>query len=244
MDEKQKMAIYESLATPPNDAVKEIKGGNLKGFSDINPQWRYEALTRQFGACGVGWKYTIDSHWTSPAQGGEVLVFVMISFYYKDGDKWSEPIPAYGGDFLVKKDKYGLHGNDEAMKMAVTDALGTACKMIGVAADVYRGLIAHGASDSKYARRQIPSQTPQNGAGERLQQNAGIYKGNTNNDLKTKAMHALSEKMKACNLTKEQMAAIAGAKYGKVSTKEMTIGEISDLANNLDKYIEEIQGQA
>ena len=35
-------------------------------------------------------------------------------------------------DFLVKKDKNGIRGNDEAMKMAVTDALGTAAKMISV----------------------------------------------------------------------------------------------------------------
>ena len=157
------MSIYNNLCTPPNDALKPIGFGNLKGKSDINPQWRYEAITNQFGPCGIGWKYTIDSHWIqSVQQTGETMVYVMISFYYKQGETWSDPIPAYGGDFLIKKDKNGIHGNDEALKMAVTDALGTALKMVGVAADVYRGLVANGASDSKYARRDYTAQTSQN----------------------------------------------------------------------------------
>ena len=37
------MEIYEKLQTPPNDALKPIGFGNLKGKSDINPRWRYEA---------------------------------------------------------------------------------------------------------------------------------------------------------------------------------------------------------
>jgi hypothetical protein len=166
------------------------------------------------------------------------MVFVMISFYYKQGEAWSEPIPAYGGDFLVKKDKNGIHGNDEAMKMAVTDALGTAMKMIGVAADVYRGLIANGASDSKYARRDYAAQTSQN----RPQQAANIDKGNSNNDMRNKAIKALNEAIKQCGVTGQEVSAIAGVKYNKISIKEMTVGEISDLANNLQMYIQQQLG--
>jgi hypothetical protein len=153
------MEIYKSLSTPPNDAVKSIKGGNLKGFSDINPQWRYEALTNQFGLCGAGWKYSIDEWFTQEVPNSEMMIFVKVSLYINQEGKWSDPIPAFGGDYLVKKDRNGIHGNDEAMKMAVTDALGTAMKTIGVAADVYRGLIANGASDSKSARREYTAQT-------------------------------------------------------------------------------------
>ena len=232
------MDIYEALSTPPNDALKPIGFGNLKGKSDINPQWRYEAITNQFGPCGTGWKFTIDSHWIQPVSTGETMVYVMISFYYKQGEMWSEPIPAYGGDFLVKKDKNGIHGNDEAMKMAVTDALGTAMKMIGVAADVYRGLIANGASDLKYARRDYAAQTSQN----RPQGAANIDKGNSNNDMRNKAIKALNEAIKQCGVTGQEVSAIAGVKYNKISIKEMTVGEISDLANNLQMYIQQQLG--
>ena len=40
---------------------------------------------------------------------------------------------------LIAKEKNGLHCNDEAFKMATTDALSVASKHIGVAASVYMG---------------------------------------------------------------------------------------------------------
>lgn len=46
--------IYTTLATPPTDALKTIQAGNLRGKSDINPQWKIEAITAQFGLCGIG----------------------------------------------------------------------------------------------------------------------------------------------------------------------------------------------
>lgn len=139
---------YTKMASVPKDALKEINYGALKGKSDINPQWRYEALTDTFGLCGIGWKYEIvDTHTEPVTATGELMVFVQINLYFKDGETWSEPIPGFGGDFLIVKDKNGIHGNDEGYKMATTDALGTAAKLIGVAADIYRGKY-----DSKYSR--------------------------------------------------------------------------------------------
>jgi len=237
------MSIYNSLCTPPNDALKPIGFGNLKGKSDINPQWRYEAVTNQFGPCGTGWKFTIDSHWTQPVSTGEVMVYVAISFYYKQGETWSEPIPAYGGDYLVKKDKNGIHGNDEAMKMAVTDALGTAMKMIGVAADVYRGLIANGASDSKYARRDYAAQTSQNGAGRTQNATPNNHKPSTANnatdEMRAKAIKSLNAEIERTGVAGTEVAAIAKAKYGKSSVKEMTTGQICDLTNKLESFLME-----
>jgi hypothetical protein len=171
------------------------------------------------------------------------MVYVAISFYYKQGETWSEPIPAYGGDFLVKKDKNGIHGNDEAMKMAVTDALGTAMKMIGVAADVYRGLIANGASDSKYARRDYAAQTSQNHPQQPLKQNAGTSKGSKTNgaqdEMRAKAIKALNAEIERTGVAGSEVANIAKTKYGKGSVKEMTTGQICDLANKLESYLME-----
>jgi hypothetical protein len=69
-----------------------------------------------------------------------VFAFVDILLYVKDGDKWADPIPGTGGSMLVELETGGLHASDEAFKMATTDALGVAMKMLGVAADVYSGL--------------------------------------------------------------------------------------------------------
>lgn len=131
---------YMSLSEVPTDATKKIQAGKLKGKSDINPQWRYEAMTEVFGLCGEGWKFEITNTIQVPVPAtGELMIFVFLNLYIKGPDGWSAPIPGSGGDFLIVKDKNGIHGNDEGYKMATTDALGTAAKMVGVAASVYRG---------------------------------------------------------------------------------------------------------
>lgn len=132
------LKLWNDVKQPPATALKEIQAGRLKGKSDINPQWRYQVMTEQFGPCGVGWKYTIDKLWTEPA-GNEVFAFALVSVYIKDGDAWSEPIPGIGGHMLMEQERAGLHANDEGFKMAVTDALSVALKMLGVAADIYMG---------------------------------------------------------------------------------------------------------
>lgn len=132
---------YNAVKTVPQSALKIIDFGKLKGKYDISPQWRWEILTEVYGMCGVGWYFDIvDTKEVLVEATGETMLYVKVNLYIKDGDEWSKPIPGYGGDFLIQKDKNGYHGNDEAFKMAVTDALGTAAKMIGVGADVYRGL--------------------------------------------------------------------------------------------------------
>lgn len=131
--------IYNSLARPPREALKKIGGGKLSGMTDINPQWRYKAMTEKFGLVGLGWKYNIDKLWTEQGASNEVLAFAQVSVYVKDGEHWSDPIIGIGGSKLAQVEKGSLVSNDEGFKMAVTDAFSTALKMIGVAADIYAG---------------------------------------------------------------------------------------------------------
>ena len=131
--------IYESLARPPKDALREIQAGKLKGKTDINPQWRYKAMTEKFGLVGIGWKYEVQKLWTEQGAGSEKLAFAQVAVFVKDGDNWSEPIVGIGGSRLVQLEKGAAVSNDEGYKMAVTDAFSTALKMLGVAADIYAG---------------------------------------------------------------------------------------------------------
>ena len=243
------MEIYEQLQTPPNDALKPIGFGNLKGKSDINPQWRYEALTRAFGMCGVGWKFEAVDHFTQELPSGELMVFVKVNLYVfdKDSKQWSEPIVGWGGDYLIKKDKNGIHGNDEAMKMATTDALGTAAKMLGVAADVYRGIVQNGVSDSKYARRDYAAQTAQNAPqATRTAKPTTSTKApakapqSANDEARNKAMKALTEEMNRIGCTGQEVSALAGAHIGKISTKDMTTEEIQTVTKSLESWIFEL----
>jgi hypothetical protein len=136
------MQFYNQLRRPPPKSLKPITSGRLSGKTDINPQWRLEAMTQVFGVCGIGWKYTIDRQWTENGFGNEIMVFVNISLYVKVDGAWSEAIPGSGGHTLIQSEKQGtqFHNNDEAFKMAMTDALSVAMKAIGVGADIYAGL--------------------------------------------------------------------------------------------------------
>ncbi|MBQ2346972.1 MAG: hypothetical protein II388_01205 [Clostridia bacterium] len=131
------MKLYNAVRNCPENAQKEIKAGRLKGMSDINPMWRIQMLTEQFGACGVGWYYDIVKQWTENGANGEKAAFVNIDLYVKIDGEWSKPIQGTGGSMLIANERSGAHTSDECYKMALTDAISVACKALGFAADVY-----------------------------------------------------------------------------------------------------------
>ena len=65
------------------------------------------------------------------------IAVVDINLFVKVNGEWSEPIPGTGGSMLIAKEKDGLHTSDECFKMAYTDAISVACKMLGMGADIY-----------------------------------------------------------------------------------------------------------
>jgi len=159
--EQDNLAIYEKAREVPKTALKQIYGGRLKGMSDINPMFRIKRITEIFGPCGFGWKYEIVEK-RFETQGQEVKCFIQINLYVKWNGEWSEPIPGVGGAGFVDREKSGLFVNDEAEKMALTDALGVAMKALGVAADVYWDKDGKAINtDSKYAYDTIQQQAAQ-----------------------------------------------------------------------------------
>lgn len=152
------MELWDKLRTPPQDALKTIKGGRLSGMTDISPTWRYEKLTEELGVCGEGWKYEIVRMWLEPGPDNQVFAFAHVNLYKRgESTKWCEAIPGVGGAMLIalEHDKQGnprLHANDEAYKMAITDAIGTAANRWGLGADVYRGKLGSNTGGGKYAQ--------------------------------------------------------------------------------------------
>lgn len=133
----EKMELYKQFEKTPDEAKKTIEAGRLKGFTDINPMWRLKRLTEVFGPVGIGWKYVITDKQIVPGADGVVSAFVDILLFYKYEDGWSEGIPGTGGSSFVAKESKGLYTSDECFKMALTDAIGTACKALGMSADIY-----------------------------------------------------------------------------------------------------------
>lgn len=137
MESNPNLILYEKFSNTPSEAKRAITGGRLKGFTDINPMWRFKRLTEVFGPCGIGWKYEIANQRIIPGHGDEVAAFVDILLYYKKDGEWSAGIPGVGGSSFVTSERNGAHTSDECFKMALTDAIGTACKALGMSADVY-----------------------------------------------------------------------------------------------------------
>jgi len=158
------MRVWDRVRQPPKEALKQISGGRLRGMTDISPQWRYEAATDVFGPCGIGWKWELVRVWREDAAAGQVFAFAEVLLYIHDkewcetvthGDEkpyWADPVPGIGGSMLIEQEKLGLHVSDEGYKMAVTDALSVAFKMLGFGADVYAGRW----DGSKYAQDVAP----------------------------------------------------------------------------------------
>lgn len=132
------LTLYNNVRAVPEEAKKSIRGGRLKGMTDINPMWRIKSLTEQFGPCGVGWYYVIKEKWIETCMAkDEITANVIIDLYYKWDGEWSMPVEGIGGSMLVASESKGLYVNDECYKMALTDAISVACKALGMGADVY-----------------------------------------------------------------------------------------------------------
>lgn len=156
---------YNKLKVVPEEALRQIQSGRLRGKHDINPMWRIKAMTEQFGVCGIGWKYVITKQWTETF-GSEVKAYCNIDLFIKVNGEWSDAIQGTGGSSEVSMESKGAYVSDECYKMALTDALSVAMKALGVAADVYfeagKDIIdidsKYGSQDSRAAQQQAQTQ--------------------------------------------------------------------------------------
>ncbi len=130
------MQIWNQVKAVPAEAQKKITGGRLRGFTDINPQWRLAKMTEVFGPIGIGWYYKVITQWIEEHKD-EVAAFTNIELFVKVDGEWSQPIFGNGGSMLAAQEKNGIYVSDEAFKMSLTDALSVAMKQLGVGSDVY-----------------------------------------------------------------------------------------------------------
>lgn len=93
------------------------------------------------------------------------------------------------------------------------------------------------ADTNEYAR-----QTSQSAAGARSTRNAYTSKGSANDELRSKAMHSLSKEMQRVGASGEEVSALCGVKFGKTNSRDLSTGELSKLAANLEAWIAEQMG--
>lgn len=152
--------LYNKLKVVPQEAIKPIQNGRLKGKSDINPMWRIKTMTEHFGVCGIGWKYVITKQWTE-TYGTETKAYCNIDLFIKVDGQWSDAIQGTGGSSEVTMERNGSYVSDECYKMALTDALSVAMKALGVGADIYFEKGKSMDYSSKYAMQEDLSKTQQ-----------------------------------------------------------------------------------
>lgn len=83
------------------------------------------------------------------------------------------------------------------------------------------------------------AQTHQNATGARPTRNAYSTKGSANDELRSKAMHSLSKEMQRIGASGEEVSALCGVKFGKTNSRDLSTGELSQLAANLEAWIAE-----
>lgn len=136
--ENENLAYWNKHRAVPNNATKPFNNGKFQG-TDINTMWRLKCLTEDYGQCGFGWYYTIKDKQVVECKNGDMFAFVEIELFLKGKDgNWSMPISGSGGNKIARVTKDGaLSTSDEAFKMATTDAIGVACRNLGIGADIY-----------------------------------------------------------------------------------------------------------
>ena len=212
----ENLEVYNKLKEVPNEYLKTIQAGRLKGMSDIKPQWRIQRLTEVLGPCGIGWKIQ-NLRFEYREVKEEIVCNCYLEFLFKHNGEWSEPIPAIGGNKLATMERNGLYISDEAEKMAYTDAISVATKMIGLASDVYMG---HG---GKYSQQEQPKQPNQSNdlSWLNIKDKQGNFTENYTNvckGIQEKTIKSLNEVKAKYKVSKETEVALIKAfeKYQKI----------------------------
>lgn len=133
------MRFYVQVQDTPKEAQKSFNNGRFTG-TDINPMWRIKMLTQMFGPAGIGWWTEDEQYIFEPCTDtGEIAVFCTLHLLYRDPEtgEISHPVSGIGGNKFLVSQRNGKYCNDEAYKMAYTDALSIACKSLGFSHDIY-----------------------------------------------------------------------------------------------------------
>ena len=133
------MRFYNQVRNTPETAQKTFNNGRFTG-TDINPMWRISKLTEIFGPAGIGWWTEDEVFSLVPCDAtGEIAIFCTLHLIVVDPEtkEKSQPIFGAGGNKFLVSQKSGKYCNDEAYKMAYTDALSIACKALGFSHDIY-----------------------------------------------------------------------------------------------------------
>lgn len=137
--------LWRRVSVTDPKAVKPITGKQYSGNSP-KPYWIVERMTAEFGPCGIGWGFAIQSERMERLSETDVLHIAVVRLWYVLGDKRGELEQIGQTKAVYEKSKGGLMIDEDAPKKSVTDALVKCASYLGFAGDIFSGRW----DDSKY----------------------------------------------------------------------------------------------
>jgi hypothetical protein len=143
--------------------VKPITGKDYSGNSP-KPYWIVERLTEEFGPCGLGWGYSIESERFERFGETDVLHVAKVRLWYVlDGKRGEvEQMGQTKASYVTIKGVFKV--DEDAPKKSVTDALVKCASYLGFAGDIFSGRW----DDSKYVaelRKEFADEQPKKRTG-------------------------------------------------------------------------------
>jgi hypothetical protein len=127
-------------------AVK--KGGAGNGNSSINSYYMFEKATELYGSCGHGWGYDVIEERSDdgkPVLTPDGLMFeknhtIRLRLWTETKENYLEHFGHTKQLYWSNKNKYWIY-DDEAPKKSLTDAIKKCLSMVGIYADVFKGMM-------------------------------------------------------------------------------------------------------
>lgn len=139
------MEFWNKVKKTDPSRVKPITGKQYKGNSP-QPYYLVERLTEEFGMCGDGWGFVIDSERMERLTETDVLHVAVVTLWYNKGERRCEVQQVGQTKAVYKSAKSGIIVDEDAPKKSVTDALVKCASYLGFAGDIFSGAW----DDSKY----------------------------------------------------------------------------------------------
>jgi hypothetical protein len=147
-EQNKNMAIWNQACKPAKGSIGQKKDQN--GNSSINSYFVFERATEIFGPMGVGWGYCIDEEREDlgkPIPFNDQLIYektctIKGHIWYMNDGKKVESDPHFGHTkWLYWTQKGYWVFDDEAPKKTITDMVKKCLSMIGLYADVFKGML-------------------------------------------------------------------------------------------------------
>ena len=167
--------LWDRVCKTDPKHVKPITGKDYSGNSP-KPYWIIERLTEEFGPCGIGWGYTIDSERFERFSETDCLHIAKVTLWYSLNGLSRGEITQMGqtkATYVTSKGAFKV--DEDAPKKSVTDALVKCASYLGFAGDIFSGRW----DDSKYVaglRKEFAADNHPDGKGDLPQPRSLVIK--------------------------------------------------------------------